>query len=44
MLAASTSLGEPEDGELRQSAAQGDWAGVLGTASTALRSRLIREG
>ena len=42
MLAASTSLGEPEDGDLRQSAAQGDWADVLGTASTALRSRLIR--
>lgn len=44
MLAASTSLGEPEDGDLRQSAAQGEWADVLGTASTALRSRLIREG
>lgn len=44
MAAASTSLGEPEDGELRLSAARGDWAGVLGTASTALRSRLTREG
>jgi hypothetical protein len=44
MLAASTSLGEPEDGELRLAAARGDWAGVLGTASTALRSRLTREG
>ncbi|EXS68219.1 metallophosphoesterase family protein [Sphingobium sp. Ant17] len=44
MLAASTSLGEPEDGELRLSAARSDWAGVLGTASTALRSRLTREG
>lgn len=43
MLAASTSLGDPEDGELRLSAARGDWAGVLGTASTALRSRLTRE-
>jgi exonuclease SbcD len=44
MLAASTSLGDPEDGELRLSAKRGDWAGVLGTASTALRSRLTREG
>ena len=44
MLVASTSLGEPEDGELRLSAARSDWAGVLGTASTALRSRLTREG
>lgn len=44
LLAASTSLGEPEDGELRLSAARGDWASVLGTASTALRSRLTREG
>ncbi len=44
MLAASTLLGDPEDGELRLSAARGDWAGVLGTASTALRSRLTREG
>ncbi len=43
MLAASTSLGEPEDGELRLSAARGDWAGVLGNASIALRSRLMRE-
>lgn len=44
ILAASTSLGEPEDGELRLSAARGDWAGVLGAASTGLRSRLTREG
>lgn len=44
MLAASTSLGEPDDGELRLAAARGDWAGVLGAASTALRSRLTREG
>ena len=44
ILAASTSLGNPEDGELRQSAARGDWASVLGTASTALRSRLTKEG
>jgi hypothetical protein len=43
MLAASTSLGEPDDGELRLAAARGDWAGVLGIASTALRSRLTRE-
>lgn len=44
MLAASTSLGKPEDGELRLSAARGDWSSVLGAASTALRSRLTREG
>ncbi len=44
MLAASTSLDDPEDGELRLSATRGDWAAVLGTASTALRSRLTREG
>ncbi|KAB8125236.1 DNA repair exonuclease [Komagataeibacter medellinensis] len=44
MLAASTTLGDAEEGELRLSASQGDWAGVLLTASTALRSRLTREG
>ena len=44
MLAASTSLGKPEDGELRLSVARGEWAGVLGAASTALRSRLTRKG
>ena len=44
MLAASTTLGDAEEGELRLSASQGDWAGVLRTASTALRSRLTREG
>lgn len=44
ILAASTSLGKRDDGELRLAAAQGDWAGVLGTASTALRSRLTGEG
>ncbi len=43
ILAASTSLGEPDDGELRLAATRGDWAGVLGAASTALRSRLTRE-
>jgi DNA repair exonuclease SbcCD nuclease subunit len=44
MLAASTTLGDAEEGELRLSASQGDWAGVLRTASTALRSRLTRGG
>lgn len=44
MLASNTMLGEAEEGELRLAAAQGDWAGVLRTASTALRSRLTREG
>ncbi len=44
MLAASTTLGDAEEGELRLSASQGDWAGVLRTASTALRSRLTRDG
>ena len=43
MLAAGTSLGEPDDGELRLAAARGDWSGVLRTASTALRSRLTAE-
>src|SRR3546814_8197670 len=44
MLAASTSLGDPDEGELRLAAARGDWSGVLRTASTALRSRLTAEG
>ncbi|MBE1529528.1 DNA repair exonuclease SbcCD nuclease subunit [Sphingopyxis sp. OAS728] len=43
LLAASSSLGEPDDGELRLAATRGDWAAVLGAASTALRSRLMRE-
>lgn len=40
MLAAGTTLGETEDGELRQRAIAGDWPAVLRTASIALRSRL----
>lgn len=44
MLGASTTLGDAEEGELRLSALRGDWAGVLRTASAALRSRLTREG
>lgn len=44
MLAASTVLGDPEDGELRGPAVQGDWSSVLSTVSTALRSRLTKEG
>jgi|TARA_R100000501_G_C2631440_1_gene127649 DNA repair exonuclease SbcCD nuclease subunit len=43
MLAASTTVGEAENGELRLSASQSDWASVLHIASTALRSRLTRE-
>lgn len=43
LLAASTTLGDPEEGELRLSADKGDWDAVLRTASVALRSRLTRE-
>jgi exonuclease SbcD len=43
MLAASTTLGDPDEGELRLSAVQGNWNAVLRTASVALRSRLTRE-
>lgn len=44
MLAASTTLGDPEEGELRLSARRGDWSSILSTVSIALRSRLTREG
>ncbi|WP_454890336.1 metallophosphoesterase family protein [Sphingopyxis chilensis] len=44
MLAATTSLGDPDEGELRLAATRGDWSGILRTASTALRSRLTAEG
>lgn len=43
MLAASTTLDDPEEGELRLAGTQGDWTAVLRTASIALRSRLTRE-
>jgi exonuclease SbcD len=43
MLVASTTLGEPEEGELRLSAASKDWTTVVRTSSAALRSRLTRE-
>lgn len=43
MLAASTTLGPPEDGELRLSAARGDWPAVLSSISSALRSRLTSD-
>lgn len=43
MLAASSTLGDPEDGDLRLLATQGDMAAILRTASSALRSRLIGE-
>ncbi len=42
MLVAGTTLDEPEECELRLSAAQNDWPSVLATASTALRSRLTK--
>lgn len=42
MLAAGTTLGEPEEGELRSSVVQDDWPSVLATTSAALRSRLTR--
>lgn len=43
MLAASTTLGEPEEGELRLSVASKDWTTVLRTSSAALCSRLTRK-
>lgn len=43
LLAAQTSLGPDEDGELRNAAATGDWNSVLHTATLALRSRLTSE-
>ena len=43
MLAASSTLGEPEDGDLRLLATRGDMAAILRTASSALRSRLTGE-
>jgi DNA repair protein SbcD/Mre11 len=42
MLAAETTLGKAEEGELRSSAAQDDWSPVLTIASAALRARLTR--
>jgi predicted MPP superfamily phosphohydrolase len=43
LLAAQTSLGSDEDGELRTAAATGNWSSVLVTATLALRSRLTSE-
>ncbi len=43
LLAAQTSLGPPEETDLRMSAAEGDWQGVLTAAGLALRSRLSGE-
>jgi exonuclease SbcD len=43
MLAAASTLGDPEEGELRTAAARGDWPIVLETVSTALRARLTKE-
>lgn len=41
LTAAQTALGPPEDDDLRRSASQGYWSAVLGTATMALRSRLM---
>lgn len=43
LVAARTSLDEPEPTELRGSAAAGDWQTVISNATLALRSRLTRE-
>lgn len=43
LAAARTSLGEPEPSDLRAQANDDNWAGVLTTATLALRSRLTRE-
>lgn len=40
LLAAQTSVGAPEEEDLRRSASEGDWSAVLKTATLALRSRL----
>ena len=42
LLAAQTALGPSQDDDLRQSASEGNWSAVLGTATMALRSRLTR--
>lgn len=42
LLAAQTTLGAPENGDLRTFAAVGDWGPLLETATLALRSRLTR--
>lgn len=41
LLAAQASLGHPEDEDLRRLASDEDWSTVLGTASLALKSRLM---
>jgi len=43
LLAAQTSLGSDEDGELRNAASTGEWGSVLRTATLALSSRLTSE-
>lgn len=43
LQAARSSLGAPEDGDLRAFASNGNWAAVLSTATLALRSRLTNE-
>lgn len=43
LLAAQTSVGPSEDGDLRRQASEGAWPEVLGAATLALRSRLTRE-
>jgi hypothetical protein len=43
LLAAQTSLGPPEDADLRRSAAEADWPEILKVAGLALRSRMSGE-
>jgi predicted phosphodiesterase len=43
LVAARTSLGEPEQPDLRAKANDGDWPGLLETAALALGSRLTRK-
>jgi DNA repair exonuclease SbcCD nuclease subunit len=43
LLAAHTSVGPPEEDELRHAAGEGDWPVVLKTAALALQSRLTGE-
>lgn len=42
LLAAQTSLGSAEDGELRKAASESNWSAVLGNSAIALGSRLAR--
>lgn len=41
LLAVQVSLGQPEEGDLRRAASDGDWPTLLGTTTLALRARLM---